>query len=86
MKARKQGERKIKSGRGTKWSTKETLSIDENDRSGKTKRAEECKAECEHTSMAIVIVGKILEPVAMPTRVGLQHLMHLSTEGLKSDE
>ena len=44
------------------------------------------EAECESTSMAIVMVEKILEPVAMPTRVGLQHLMRLSTEGPKSDE
>lgn len=36
--------------------------------------------------MAVAMVGKILEPVAMPTRVGLLHLMHLSTEGLNSDE
>lgn len=33
--------------------------------------------------MTVVMVGKILEPVAMPTGVGLQHHMRLSTEGLK---
>lgn len=53
---------------------------------GERQRVEECEAECEYTSMAIVMVEKILEPVAMPTRVGLQHLECLSTEGLKSDE
>ena len=48
------------------------------------KGAEECEAEyeCEYTSMAVVMVGKILEPVAMPTRVR-QHLVYLSMEGLK---
>lgn len=33
--------------------------------------------------MAVVREGSILEAVAMPTRVGLQHLRHLFTEGLK---
>lgn len=39
--------------------------------------------ECEHTSMVVDGVRKIPEPVAMPTVVGLQHLVHLSTTGPK---
>lgn len=79
-------ERKNWEGKEKKNKYRDKLSVDENYSGRKTKRAEECEAECKYTSMAVIMVGKILEPVAMPTRAGLQHLLCLSIEGLKSDE